>query len=336
MRTHMAVHKQLFMINFQITFQVTAQSIQDVEDDFEFDHDNVLESAKKRRGAVKLEGYASDETDTSDDDGTDRFKRRKGDIKEKTTENDLDDMFAEDEPVSKQKEVYDIDKKKIRYLESDEIVGHDYSSKDTFDYESGEPMIEAFNMKAELEEGKFDEAGNYIRNKKDPEAFHDNWLQGISSKDIEKARIAHEKKEQERKLKEAQEASNVPMDRISIWKELLTIMKRGEKLLDTFQRLGGGAGAKSKNKRASRQYSKKPKGKSMEVSQPPEQKELSAEEIEQQQRKKSIERLTDLSDKMMALGHFSVYEDTWEQILENLKKEAFDKVYQTTYFILQL
>ncbi|KAF0507717.1 CD2 antigen cytoplasmic tail-binding protein 2 [Gigaspora margarita] len=306
----------------------SSETNQDVEDDFEFDHENVLESAKKRRGAVKLEGYASDETDTSDDDGTDRFKRRKGNIKEKTTENnldDMDDMFAEDEPVSKQKEVYDTDKKKIRYLDSDEIVGQDYSSKDTFDDESGEPMIEAFNMKAELEEGKFDEAGNYIRNKKDPEAFHDNWLQGISRKDIEKARIAHEKQEQERKLKEAQEASNVPMDRISIWKELLTIMKRGEKLLDTFQRLGGGAGAKSKNKRASRQYSKKPKGKSMEVSessQPPEQKELSAEEIEQQQRKKSIERLTDLSDKMMALGHFSVYEDTWEQILENLKKEG--------------
>ncbi|CAG8515660.1 2797_t:CDS:2 [Dentiscutata erythropus] len=276
----------------------------DIEDDFEFNHEDVLESAKKRRGAVKLEGYASDETDTSEDDGIDRFNRRKGggNNREKATENDLEDMFAEDEPasVSKLKDEYDTDKKKIRYLDSDEIIGQDYTSKDTFDDESGEPMIEAFNMKAELEEGKFDEAGNYVRNKKDPEAFHDNWLQ-------------------------AQEASNDPMDQISIWKELLTIMKRGEKLLDTFQRLGGGSSTKSKNKRASRQYSKKPKGKSMETSessQPPEQKELSAEEIEEQQRKKCIERLTDLSDKMMALGHFDVYEETWEQILRNLKKEG--------------
>ncbi|CAG8514943.1 12958_t:CDS:1 [Racocetra persica] len=302
---------------------------QEVEGDFEFDHGDFLESAKKRRGAVKLEGYASDETDTSDDDGTERFNRRSGGegSKGKATEEDLEDMFAEEDPssTSKQKVSYSSDKKKIRYLDSDEIVGQDYSSKDMFDDDSGEPVIEAFNMKAELEEGKFDEAGNYIRNKKDPEAFHDNWLQGISRKDIEKARIAHEKQEKERLLKEAQEASNDPMDRVSIWKELLTIMKCGETLLDTFQRLGGGTGAKSKNKRTSRQYSKKPKGKSMEISeppQPPEQKELSAEEIQEQDRKKCIERLTDLSDKMMALGHFDVYSDTWEQIWSNLKKEG--------------
>ncbi|CAG8537631.1 109_t:CDS:1, partial [Cetraspora pellucida] len=292
----------------------------EVEGEFEFDHSDFLESAKKRRGAVKLEGYASDETDTSDDDGTERFNRRTGEgTKGKAIEEDLEDMFAEDVPssVSKQKVSYSSDKKKVRYLESDEIVGQDYSSKDMFDDDSGEPVIEAFNMKAELEEGKFDEAGNYIRNKKDPDAFHDNWLQGISCKEIEKARIAHEKKEKERRLKEAQEDSKDPIDRISIWKELLTIMKPGETLLDTFQRLGGGTGAKSKNKRTSRQYSKKPKGRTMEISepsQPPEPKELSAEEIQEQARKKCIERLTDLSDKMMALGHFDVYSDTWEQI----------------------
>ncbi|PKY12847.1 hypothetical protein RhiirB3_398060 [Rhizophagus irregularis] len=51
-------------------------------------------------------------------------------------------------------------------------------------------------------------------------------------------------------------------------------------------------------------------------------KELTSEEIIEQECKKQIERLTDLSDKMMALGHFNVYDDTWEQILRNLKREG--------------
>ncbi len=49
---------------------------------------------------------------------------------------------------------------------------------------------------------------------------------------------------------------------------------------------------------------------------------LTPEEIADQERKKKIECLTDLSDKMMALGHFNVYDDTWEQILRNLKREG--------------
>ncbi|CAI2181981.1 3301_t:CDS:1 [Funneliformis geosporum] len=288
------------------------------EGEYEFDHETYLEKAKLRRGAVKLQGYASDETDTSDDDGTALFNRRKG----KDTADDLDDMFADDDISSKQKGSLDvIGKKKVKYLELDEIEGQEYTSRDAYDEESGEPIIEAFNMKAEMEEGRFDEAGNYVRNKKDPSAFHDKWLQGLSQKDIEKAKRAHEKQEQERKLKEAEEASRGPLDRVSIWKDLLAIMKQGETLLDTLQRLGGGLSNKGKNKRGQKHYKKK-RGKTDETMEMAiDKEELTPEEIAEQERKKQIEILTDLSDKMMALGHFNVYDDTWEQILRNLKRE---------------
>ncbi|CAG8438774.1 16933_t:CDS:2 [Funneliformis mosseae] len=263
------------------------------EGEYEFDHETSLEKAKLRRGAVKLQGYASDETDTSDDDGTALFNRRKG----KDKADDLDDMFADDDDISSKQRGEDvIGKKKVRYLELDEIEGQEYTSRDAYDEESGEPIIEAFNMKAEMEEGRFDEAGNYVRNKKDPSAFHDNWLQGLSQKDIEKAKRAHEKQEQDRKLKEAEEASRGPLDRVSIWKELLAIMKRA--------------------------LQEKKKGKTDETMEMAiDKEELTPEEVAEQERKKQIEILTDLSDKMMALGHFNVYDDTWEQILRNLKRE---------------
>ncbi|CAB4484931.1 hypothetical protein RhiirA5_481446 [Rhizophagus irregularis] len=303
-------------VRFHTSNDSTVASAANEEGEYEFDHEDSLEKAKTRRGSVKLQGYASDETDTSDDDGTALFNRRKENIAE-----DVDDMFADDD-IPKQENSKDLDgKKKVRYLELDEIEGQEYTSKDAYDEESGETIIEAFNMKAEMEEGRFDEAGNYIRNKKDPNAFHDNWLQGVSRKDIEKAKRAHEKQEQERKLKEAEEASKGPLDRLSIWKELLTIMKRGETLLDALQRLGGKLNNKGKNKRGQKQYKRK-KGKTDEETEMVIDKELTSEEIIEQECKKQIERLTDLSDKMMALGHFNVYDDTWEQILRNLKREG--------------
>ena len=48
-----------------------------------------------------------------------------------------------------------------------------------------EEGIEAFNLDAEMEEGHFDEAGNYIR-KRDENRDKDNWLQGFSESDIQK------------------------------------------------------------------------------------------------------------------------------------------------------
>lgn len=45
--------------------------------------------------------------------------------------------------------------------------------------------IEPFNMRTEMEEGGFDEEGAYIENK-DVDRHHDNWLHGVSAKDIRK------------------------------------------------------------------------------------------------------------------------------------------------------
>lgn len=56
-------------------------------------------------------------------------------------------------------------------------------------------------MKSEQEDGRFDEAGNYVRKAADPDAVHDQWLEGVSKKDMKKAAEAHEKRENERRQK---------------------------------------------------------------------------------------------------------------------------------------
>jgi CD2 antigen cytoplasmic tail-binding protein 2 len=99
------------------------------------------------------------------------------------------------------------------------------------------------------------------------------------------------------------------MDHIDIWKVLLTIMNRGERLVDTFQRLGGRN--KKKNK-WSKNKNKKAADEEMAV-------DITDEE---RKKKKDIDKLTELSDQMMALGHLDIYESSWEEILRNLKKEG--------------
>ena len=52
------------------------------------------------------------------------------------------------------------------------------------------PKLDAFNMKNEQEEGRFDAQGNFVRKAADPDAVHDSWLEGVSKKDMKKAKEA--------------------------------------------------------------------------------------------------------------------------------------------------
>jgi len=51
-------------------------------------------------------------------------------------------------------------------------------------------------MRSEMEEGRFDSAGNFIRNTVDMDAVHDTWLEGVSRKEMKWAKEAHEKRQE--------------------------------------------------------------------------------------------------------------------------------------------
>jgi CD2 antigen cytoplasmic tail-binding protein 2 len=265
-------------------------------DEFEFDHEAELETAKRRRGAVNLDGYGSSE-DESDD----------SEPKGKNDDADLDDMFADDTPEDS-KATGD-KKKKTRFLSMNEIEGQEMSSRghDSDSEGEGEPKIMAFNMKEDLEEGEFDEEGNYIRNKVDPNAFHDKWLQGLSKRDIAKAKAAQEKQERTEQLKEADVLSNVPQDKTGVFRALIDLLQPGENVRDALVRLGGSA------KKIPAWKAKKMQQKNGAATEP------TAEEVE---KLAIIDRITALADQMMALGDFGIYDETYEAMLRHLRRSG--------------
>ncbi|EPQ67438.1 Bgt-3475 [Blumeria graminis f. sp. tritici] len=102
------------------------------------------------------------------------------------------------------------------------------------------PKVDAFNMKSEQEEGRFDEAGNYVRKAADPDAKHDVWLEGVSKKEMRKAAEAHEKRESELRKKSLEDDAVMLSD---ILRTLIMRLEKGETVLEALARLG-----KSQNK----------------------------------------------------------------------------------------
>ncbi|KAG0368355.1 hypothetical protein BC939DRAFT_501058 [Gamsiella multidivaricata] len=297
----------------------------------EFDDSDLLEQRKGRRGGVTVVEYMSGE-ESSDDENFNKKKKKafvddipgavtKASVEEEEEE---DDMFADPEEIErrriqKKKKAALRDKGKNKGFDRSEIEGEELNldELDEEEYDSeGNPKIEAFNMKEELEEGgEIDEAGNFIR-KLDPDRFHDSWLEGVSRKDIQSAREAHERKMKQAQAEEREAAATI-MTETDIYMELVNILRPSETVIEALQRLGGGkkAGAKStKNtKKKSWQKNKRMDEEGQEAVQAPE----SEEDIK---RRKAIEKLTDLCDRMMAMGHFDIYEETYEQAVRILRR----------------
>lgn len=116
--------------------------------------------------------------------------------------------------------------------------------------------LEGFNMKSEMNSGRFDEEGNYIPNAKDPLAVYDKWLDGnYSKKGIRAAREAKEKRETEARRREREEEMLAGAGGVEgVKMQLLNFMERGESVLETLQRLGKEANkVKAEAKKASKQ-----------------------------------------------------------------------------------
>jgi hypothetical protein len=202
-----------------------------------------------RRGRVKTDGYDSDSTD--DGEGV-VSSRKKGGVDKAE---DLDDMFAAPDEI----EVKDEGEKKEKYMRLGDIEGQEFGNDDmqsgSESKSEGEPEDEddaeqrkkagmgyelsSFNMREEMEEGKFTEDGSYIRTF-DPNVVHDRWMDGISDKEIKLAR--RRKRELEKKLKEQILAEEKELEesggKASIERDLLPLLKRGETVLEALQRLG--------------------------------------------------------------------------------------------------
>lgn len=209
-----------------------------------------------RKGRVKTEGYESD----SSDDGEGVVESRKSGKGGEEKDED-EDMFALGEKEEKAEE--QTGKKKKEYLRLGDIEGQEFGSngsgsEDSDSEEEEEPRDEdeverrkkegmgfelsSFNMREEMEEGKFDADGTYVRSF-DPHAVHDRWMDGLDEKEIKRAKKQH--RHQERIQKEKMKAEERELQQLGgkeeMEKELLGKLKKGETVLEALQRLGAKA-----------------------------------------------------------------------------------------------
>ncbi|CAM1503898.1 Fc.00g014890.m01.CDS01 [Cosmosporella sp. VM-42] len=267
-------------------------------------------------------------------------------------DDDDDDMFAaDDDEDEKEDEAEDAEfeksgrkKKSVKFLDVDQIDGQDNTSKtggtirlddressddeadvelaiqeEGIDEEVGAgglkrnaPKVEAFNLKSEMEDGRFDQEGNYVRKAGDPDAVHDNWLEGLSKKEMRKAAEAHEKREAEARKQRIEEDEVLISD---LLKELILRLEKAETPLEALARLGKGQ-TKSK---------KVPKWKLKKMNKGAEGMEVDTEaheDPEQVRIKESINAITDAADKLLSRDHEDIYDQEREILIREFRKET--------------
>lgn len=238
----------------------------DDETNFANEVDAALENpSATRKGRVKTDGYDSDSSD--DGEGV-VLSRRPG--ADGAANDEDEDMFATGpkEEATKAEGVGAGEKKKGEgFLRLGDIEGQEFGRGGSADgdmdtdggddssREDAEPEDEddaerrkkagmgyemsSFNMREEMEEGKFSADGMYVRNF-DPHALHDRWMDGLGEREIKLAR--KRKRRQEKAQMEKMRAEEEELEQLggkeAVEREVLAMLKKGETVLEALQRLG--------------------------------------------------------------------------------------------------
>lgn len=177
------------------------------------------------------------------------------------------------------------------------------------------PRLDAFNLQDEEQEGRFDESGNFIRKAVDPDAVNDNWLDGLSRKDMRLAKEAEEKRDNERRRKAMESDAVLTSDSLST---LLSHLETGESPLEALQRLGRN---KNKGIKIPKWKQKRLKTK-MDIDEP---NEAAAEpDPVEAARKQAVEAITGAADALYSREQHEIYETERELLLRQYKRETGD------------
>lgn len=173
------------------------------------------------------------------------------------------------------------------------------------------PKLDAFNMRNEVEEGKFDESGNFVRNATDPHAMHDSWLEGSSKSDMKKAREAHEKREQARRQRDIEDDA---LSTGEILGRLITQLEDGETGLEALARLES---TKKPQRKAQRQRNKRKNDMDLAMDNDEE-----GADTEEAKRKETILELTAAADMLLTRGQTEIYEAEKAALIRQYRRET--------------
>ncbi|KAF2086918.1 hypothetical protein K490DRAFT_2433, partial [Saccharata proteae CBS 121410] len=179
------------------------------------------------------------------------------------------------------------------------------------------PKLDAFNMKQEGEEGRFDESGNYIRKAVDPDAVHDSWMEGVSKKDMKRAAEAHEKREKERREKAVAEDEMLTSD---ILATLIKHLEKGETILEALGRLNKGRKVEKKEPKWKKNKRKNANGgEAMDVDSNPEEKK---EDPAETKRREAVEAIGGAANQLLTRGQTDIYEQEREMLVRQWQRET--------------
>jgi CD2 antigen cytoplasmic tail-binding protein 2 len=175
------------------------------------------------------------------------------------------------------------------------------------------PRLDAFNLRDEEEEGRFDESGNFVRKAVDPDAVNDSWLDGLSKKDLRLAKEAEAKREEDRKRKAMESDAVLTSDSLST---LLSHLETGETPLEALQRLGR---SKTKEIKVPKWKQKRMKNK-MDIDEP-KGSTAEADPVETA-RKEAVEAITGAADAIYSRDQHDIYDTERELLLRQYRRET--------------
>ncbi|XP_066498478.1 CD2 antigen cytoplasmic tail-binding protein 2 [Hoplias malabaricus] len=218
------------------------------------------------------------------------------------------------------------DNGKYNILASDDVEGQEMA---TIDCDEGVP-ITPFNLNEEMEEGHFDSEGNYFIKKE--KEIRDNWLdnidwvkikeqpvkkkkKGLSAKrrrragdedeaDEERQREEQQGEGEEEEEEEEKEPEEDPLASLSLYQLLeavVNLLQPGETVSAALRRLGGLGGRKKKGRLRDGAEDEK------------EKEEMSNRDPEK------LEKLTGLADRLVGVGEYEIYQQTYEKLAYKLK-----------------
>ncbi|TPP65568.1 CD2 antigen cytoplasmic tail-binding protein 2 [Fasciola gigantica] len=210
----------------------------------------------------------------------------------------LCEAFDHDKPVKISKHSLDSDEEDYEdETDSSRLRERDIDGQENATVEYDEDIkITPFNMKEELEEdGYFDGAGNFVF-KKSTDA-RDNWLEDVNWVEVNRK----QKVNQPANTAVSDESPSTPLSKgakVSLYEELLRLLRENETVLQAIKRMGAGTKA-HKSASASQRWSKKKK---MDVTN------------SEQGDPEGLVRATELADQLLQAGEFDVYQMSAEDI----------------------
>jgi CD2 antigen cytoplasmic tail-binding protein 2 len=172
------------------------------------------------------------------------------------------------------------------------------------------PRLDAFNLKAEEEEGRFDESMNFVRKAVDPDASNDNWLEGVNKKDMRKAKEAQERREEDQKRKALEDDAVLTSDLLST---LIQYLETGETPLEALQRLNKG---KSREAKIPLWKQKKMREANGAVA------ESNATTPAEIARKQAVAAITGAADRLYSRGQHEIYDAERELLRRQYRRET--------------